>query len=204
MKIVLQYYLISNPDEVFITVLSYLQYSLNNAWNTSTDYASNELVYKFHTNDILNALSPADLLSEDYICIHQICCKEIKQTIVFANATAKTYYNVSHKSVSSTEKSMIYLWLFHDYIISDLINQKLLNQQIELFYVIKCINQPVYCLELLFTMYIHFIMSIAQLKSTLHESDLYNHQINVNLLFIENKDSTANKDIEMISAYKIE
>ena len=124
-EIDLCYFFILHSNEVFITVLSYLQDYLNNNWNLSTNYAFNELAYRFCVNNILNALSLTDLLFKNYIHLHQIYCEEVKKAIAFINVISKFYYNTKHKSI--TVELMTYLWLHHDYIISDLMNRKLLN-----------------------------------------------------------------------------
>lgn len=87
---------------------------------------------------------------------------------------------------------MIYICLFHDYIILSLTNWKLSNQCVNLFHIIKCISQLVYQLELLLTMHIHLIVSITQLKPA-PENDSYNCQSNINSPFIQN-DFINNKD----------
>ena len=104
-EITLHYFLILNSDKVYTTVLPYLQDSLNNSWNSSTDYALNKLAYGFQTNNTLNNL--IDVVSEEYNKLHQIYHKEVEQSIVFTNATSKSYYDSNHTSL--TLDSMIYL-----------------------------------------------------------------------------------------------
>ena len=99
---------------------------------------------------------------------------------------------------------MIYLQLFHRYIISDLINQKFLNQWVELFCILKCITYLVYQLKLSSMMQIHSVISIVQLKSAVSSDlNLYNWQSNVNSLFIENDVFINNNIIKTASSYKI-
>ena len=63
-------------DQVFTTILSYLQSSLNNSQNLSTDYTSNELFYKFHINNTFDAISSADVSLKNYTQLCQIYCKD--------------------------------------------------------------------------------------------------------------------------------
>ena len=137
-KIALYYFFTSNSDEIFITVLSYLQDSLNNSWNSSTNYALNKLAYKFWTNDILDVLSSTNISLKNYIWLCQIYCEKANESIVFINVMLKYYYDARHTSL--TLDFMTFLWLFQDYIISDLINRKLSNQCINFFCILKQIN----------------------------------------------------------------
>ena len=196
-EIALQYFLTTHSDKAFITVLLYLQDSLNNSQNSSTDYAPNELAYEFRTNDILDSLS-VDIFPEDYTHLCQIYCEDTEQAIAFVNVTSKSYYNIRHTSLIL--ESMMYLQLFHGYIIPELINKKLLNQHVGPFHIIEWIGQLAYWLKLLPIMCIHPVMSIAQLEPA-PENNLYNWQSNMNSLFIniENKDNT----IKSAPFYKI-
>ena len=126
-EIVLHYFLTLNFNKIFITVLLYLQDYLNNSWNLFISYTFNKLLYSFQTNDILDVLLTTDLLFEDYTYICQINYKEIKQVLVFANIILKSYYNEKHCFILLKLNVMIFLHLFHSYIIFSLINRKLLN-----------------------------------------------------------------------------
>ena len=201
-KITLHYYFMTSSDENFINILLYLQNYLNNFWNAFTDYALNELLYRFCINDILNALSSTDLSSEDYICLHQIYWEEAEQIIIFVNATFKSYYNANHQFITIKSDSMTYLRLFHNYIILNLMNRKLSNQCVESFCILKWIDHLVYWLELLFIMYIHFVVLIVQLELIIvSENNLYNCQFNVNSSFIENNSNINNINTALF--YKI-
>ena len=202
-EIAFWYFLTLNSDKVFTTILLYLQGSLNNSWNLSTDYAFNELFYRFCTNNTFNMISSANLALKNYSRLHQIYCEDAEHIIIFANVMSKHYYNAKHTLLIIDE--MIYLWLFHEYIISDLTNQKFLNQQVKSFYILECIDHLVYQLKLSFTMWIHSVISIAQLKLTvLSDFDLYNWQLNTNSLSVENNISINNDAVETASLYKIE
>ena len=134
-KIVLCYFLTLNLDEAFITILLYLQDSLNNSWNSFISYALNKLVYEFWINNTFNALLSANISSESYIQFCQIYCEKTDESIVFINIMLKHYYDARHTSL--TLNFMTFLWLFQDYIISDLINKKLLNQCVDSFCILE-------------------------------------------------------------------
>ena len=86
----------------------------------------------------------------------------------------------------------MYLQLFHDYIISELINRKLLNQCVDSFHIIEWINQLAYQLKLSSIMRIHPVVSIAQLEPA-PENAPYNRQSNTKppLINIKNEDDTS-------------
>ena len=76
--------------------------------------------------------------------------KEIEKTTFFANVKVKIYYDIKHKSLLLNSKNRIYIRLHHEYKLLDKINRKLKNQRCELFEMIKCVEQFVYKLKLLF------------------------------------------------------
>ena len=191
-----------NSDKVFITVLSYLQDSLNNNQNLSTDYTSNKLFYRFCMNNTLDVISSVNLALKNYSRLCQIYCEDTEYIIVFANVMSKHYYDMKHIFLIINE--MIYLQLFHRYIISDLTNQKFLNQWVESFCILEHIDHLVYQFELLFTMQIHSVILIVQLKSAVSlDLNLYNWQLNVNSSFVENNIFINDDVVKTASSYKI-
>ena len=66
-----------------------------------------------------------------------------------------------------------------------------------LFKIKRQIKILIYKLKLLSIMYIHLIILIAQLKSTLRENNLYKQQVNLKSLSVLNKNDN-------VSLYKIE
>ena len=196
-KIVLYYFLISHSDEVFTTVLLYLQNYLNN-FKIFMNYVSNEIVYEFWVNDTLDTLCPLNLALKNYSKLHQIYCEDAEHIIIFVNVMSKHYYNARHTLLIINE--MIYLQLFHRYIISDLTNQKLSNQCIRFFQMIKCIDNLIYHLKVSSTMQIYLIVSIVQLESASHKFNLYNCYLYMNLFSIENK---QNNNVKTLFFYEI-
>lgn len=80
------------------------------------------------TISTLNKLLSPDLFLKDYTHIWQIYHKNAEHIIAFTNVILKSYYDAIHQSMKLKPDSMIYLYLFHSYIISDLSNHKLSNQ----------------------------------------------------------------------------
>ena len=118
-----------------------------------------------------------DLTSQNYNRFRQIKRKNVKIVMTFANAVNKTRYNKTHRIMKLTSKSMIYLRLHQNYIISNLFNKKLFNQRIDSFKILKTIsNNQTYRLKLSSIIKIHLVVFIAQLKSitfSLLNSDSY-------------------------------
>ena len=180
-EIALRFHL-TNSDalsEEWLSLLSYIQIILNNSTNFTIDFALNELCYEFRINNTLDLLQ--DLSAEDYFRLRQMKREEAESAIAFANALYKAQYDFSHISMKLHEGDMIYLRLHHDYKISGLKNKKLSNQRVDSFRIIQKVGNLVYRLELSSTMFIHPVISIAQLKPAMPGSDPYgrpwNHQL---------------------------
>ncbi len=185
-EIALRYFLTSHPEEAFTTALPYLQGSLNNSRNASTGYAPNELAYGFRTNDTLDTLTKTDLTPEDYTRIRQIYREEAEDSIAFANATSKSYYDAKHTPLTIGSKA--YLRLFHGYTIPGLTNRKLSNQRVGPFQILRRVGTLAYELKLPPTMKIHPVVSVAQLEpAPLAEDDPYNREQNAEPPPVENE-----------------
>ena len=85
----------------------FLQIEFNNVKQFVTDYASNELIYKFKINDSINML--ADLTLKNYNYFRQIKRKNVEAIMTFANAINKSRYNQAHRVIKLTSKFLIYL-----------------------------------------------------------------------------------------------
>ena len=85
----------------------------------------------------------------------------------------KTIYDNKHIRIDLKKNLYVYLKLYHDYIILNIINKKLFNQRVESLKVFKKIENLTYHLKLSFVMKIHFIMFIVQLKLMLLNENLY-------------------------------
>ena len=164
------------------------------------EYVSNEFVYEFKINDTLNML--ADLSFENYNQLRQIKRENVEIAITFVNVLNKVRYDAIHKTLKFKIDDKMYLRLHHDYIIFDLFNHKLSKQRVKFFFVIEKIDNFVFRLQLFFVMKIHFVVSIAQLKSTTRDANSYNRIVDKNSSSIHEKQFIAL--IEQISLYEIE
>lgn len=102
---------------------------------------------------------------------------QIEESLAFANAIAKVWYNKSHKAISLPTESEAYLRLYYEYEISGIGNKKLHPQRIEPFKIIDKIDSLAYQLQLPPLMKIHSMISIAQLEPS-QDSDPYKRQVN--------------------------
>lgn len=81
--------------------------------------------------------------------------------IAFADAKAKLQYNKLHIDIEFKVRDKVYLWLYKKYTLPDAPNKKLSNQQVGLFKVTQRIKQLAYKLNLLLSMKIHSVVSVA-------------------------------------------
>ena len=98
---------------------------------------------------------------------------DTKDTITWAVMQVKHYYDVNHHSQFFTVKDKVLLHLHCSYKLSEIMNQKLKQQFIELFKVTEWIECLIYRLNLPSVWKIHNIISIAHLESV-SANDLYN------------------------------
>lgn len=193
-EIELRYYLISNFDENFTEILSYLQSTLNNSASASTDLALNEIVYEFKTHNIIELL--ADLSSKDFSRLREIKRDQAKKAISKTNLIAKHRYDLCHMSIQLRFNA--YLRLHHDYTILELENKKLFNQRTDSFKVLSKIEKLIYELKLSLIMIIYSVIFIAQLESVLERDNSYSRNR------ISNLSSMQTQNDENNSFYKIE
>jgi hypothetical protein len=161
-EIALRYYVTANPDEPWTKALPFIQATLNNSKNSSTNMSPNEVIYGFRTNDTLSLL--ADLPPEDFSRLRQIKREEAEEAIAFANVNAKFHYDKRHRPLTLQVGDEAYLRLHRGYIIPGVTNRKLSHQRIGPFRILRKVGPLAYHLNLPPTMKIHPIVSVAQLE----------------------------------------
>ena len=132
--------------------------------------------------------------------MRQIKREQIEDVIVFVNILIKAYYDKSYIALRLARDNMIYLRLYHEYGILNLINRKLHYQKIDSFKILEKVKSLAYRLKLSLIMKIHFIVLITQLKSA-SKNDFYNRIRNINLFFVEEKDEDV--DFDFVFKYKL-
>ena len=172
LKIVLRFWLSNSKNKNWIEALSYLTIFNNNSINVSIDFALNELSYEFRVNDTLSLFE--NLFAKNYNRLRQIKRKFVEKVMTFVNVMHKLRYDVNHVVVNIKIKNKVFLRLHVDYIIFDLINEKLSQQRVEFFKILVKVDILAYKLELSFIMQIHSVISIAQLKLASKDANLYN------------------------------
>lgn len=166
-EIALRFHLTTGTND-WLSVLPFLQASLNNSVTSVTGFAPNELVYGFRVRDTLGLL--ADLPPEDFNQLRLIKREEADDALAFVNAISKARYDHSHMSMNLAEGSQAYLRLHHGYSIPG-VNPKLSNQRVGPFPVLEKVGNLAYRLELPGVMRIHPVISIAQLEPSPDRSE---------------------------------
>ena len=117
----------------------------------------------------------------------------------------KLRYDAKHIELKLVVDDYVYLCFYNDYIISNLTNQKLHQQRVNSFKILKKIDTLIYRLKLPLVMKIHSVIFIAQLKSSSSsDADLYrrsrSNQKNSSSIQIENDSESKNS----VKFYEIE
>ena len=157
----------------------------------------NELLYNFNVRNTFKLLTK--LSQKDFFRLRQIKREQAEDIIIFVNTLTKAYYNKSHIALKLTRDNITYLRLYHEYEISDLVNQKLHYQKIDLFKILEKIKSLVYYLKLSSIIKIYSIISMIQLKF-ISKDDSYKRVRNINLSAIKEKDE--NVDLDFVFKYK--
>ena len=163
-EIAIRYYVTANPGSNgdWILLLPYLQGCLNNSKNQSTGVSPNEILYGFNVRDAFGFLS--DLPPEHFNRLRLLKREQAEESLAFANAMAKAYYDKSHKPLNLAKGSTAYLRLHQGYEIPGTTNHKLHQQRVGPFKVLDKVGQLAYRLELPPVMKIHPVVSVVQLE----------------------------------------
>ena len=203
LKIALRFWLSNSNNINWLKTLSYLTTTNNNATSVTIDFVLNELIYEFRVNDSLTLLK--NLPTKNYNRLRQIKRKSVEEVMTFVNVMRKLRYDAAHIELKLTVDDYVYLCLYHDYTILDLINKKLNQQRVDFFKILKKINTLTYRLELSSIMQIHSMISKTQLKSaSTSDVDLYRRsRSNVeHSSFVQLKNDSDSKN--SIKFYEIE
>lgn len=189
-EIIIQFFITTNSDEDWIIILSYLQGTTNNFKNQSMKVTLNEILYDQTVKDTVDLLHTFNLSLKNYMWLRQMKRDEADSIMIFANVVMKVRYDKSHKFIMIKLDDDVYLWLHHEYEISDVENRKLTLQRVKSFKVLKMILNDLVCkLTLPSIMKIHSIISIAQLKLIFEDQNFYNRVWNDESSFIWKKDN---------------
>ena len=121
-KIALQYYMIENSEEDWVSFLSFLQINMNNIINTLTGWSSNEILLRHKMNDLITLLSVMNVTEVKRKRIqHQ---REAEDSITFMNVNMKIQYDWNHKLLTLKKKDWVFIKLYKEYKMQR-VNQKL-------------------------------------------------------------------------------
>ena len=170
-------------------MLSYLQTKNNNVKQFVIDFTLNEITYDFKINDNLKMFF--DLSSKNFNRLKLIKREKVEIVMTFVNVINKTRYDLHYKIFDDSFKidSMMYLRFYQNYTISKLFNKKFFNQKINFFKILKIVKvfKQTFRLKNFFVMKIHFVVFIAQLKSTTFDLNSYNKLLKSNSSSIKKK-----------------
>ena len=157
-KIILRYFLTAYLEDDFIVILPYLQITLNNSRNVSINLVPSEVIYNFFINNALRLLN--NLSIKNFSTLRNMKREEVEDLITQAHAIAKTYYNTKYKSLYLKPGDQVFLTLYRDYTLRNLLNKKLSQQRAGSFKILAKIRKLVYKLNLLSLIKIYLIVSI--------------------------------------------
>ncbi len=185
-EIIMRYAIMKEKE--FIRFISFIQVSLNNFVNTSTNLSSNEVLYEFKMKKSLNFLriedeNSATILKEDRIILK----KKVEKAIAFANTSMKIRYDSKRTQLDLRSDDSVYFKLHKEYIQSDFTNRKFVKQGLESVKIIEKVDKLVYRLEILKSWKIHSIISMTHLESASIEEDSYDR---------ETKESESIEDVQ--------
>ncbi len=195
-KITLWFLLFSINESLWSSLLISLQANFNNFMFVNTDKSFNEIVYDFKTINISSLINSEDCFN--YTVKQSINVFEAADAITFAKIKMKAWYDYNHKSMILWIKDYAFLWLHHNYHLSDHSFKKLSQQYCNSFLIIKWVKKLAYELELSSHWRIHSIIFIVQLKSAFKNADSFKHSRSDNSFFIE-----VEKNINKWVSYEI-
>jgi hypothetical protein len=135
----------------FVKLISSIQRSLNNFFNSFIDLSLNELLYEFKVRESLDLLAHENdensttALKEK----RNILKKKVEEAIVFANAIMKIRYDSIKISLNLKVKDVVYLKLHKEYIQSEMINRKFSKQRFEFVKILEKVENLAYKLKIL-------------------------------------------------------
>jgi hypothetical protein len=199
-EIALRYFLTSNSNDSWHETLSFLQHSYMNIM-ISTEYSSNQMLYELNTNWKLfmlaktntNSAQEASEKNSKLSRFRDIVRMNVINVIDFVNVRSKVIYDRSHKAIAFNEEDKVYLRLHREYFLLEKENTKLSQQRSDSYVIKRKIERAAYELKLSKNARIHSIISIAQLKSTEKDSNLYDRFRSINSEFVEMKENTSIK-----------
>jgi hypothetical protein len=193
-EIALRYLLTSNSNLSWHEAFSSLQHDLMN-FITFTRFTSNQALYEVNIRLSLMTLNDHAV---DSTITRKFIRKKVADVIDFVNARFKIIYDDKHKFFAFNSEDKIYLRLHREYILSKKNNHKLFNQRSDSYLIKRKIENAVYELILSQNARIHFVISIAQLKSAKDDSNFFDRFRSINSDFVKmNEDTSTRRSYEV-------
>ena len=182
-------------------MMSRFQRDFNNAI-INVDKSFNEVVYDFTSFQISNLSFLSNFLT-NVLSLRKrrlIIKHEIIDVIAFEQMNVKFHYNRKHQSFNMKFEDYVLLRLHKEYKISFVINKKIDQQYVDLFFVIEKIDNLTYRLVISNNWRINSIFNVVQLKfcSISHDDSFHRFKSNhFDFVYVEN-------DIFIVKFFEIE
>ena len=191
-------------------VLFVIQRHFNNHRSIVIDKTFNEIVYDFTSMQFFSLRKFVDakqsimkwkLFTKTSFSFFARVKIEIVDFIAFAQMQIKHHYDRKYQFLYMKFENYVYIRLHHEYDIFAIamFESKFSQQYVELFKILKKIDQLFYRFDLFTHWRIYFVLSMTQLKSTSFDENFYRKSrfIHSNFVFVE-------KNIELIKFFEIE
>ena len=160
---------------------------LNNSLNAVTKYALNKINFSIKTKDPLAFINI--LVNEEQKRLHSYQWKEAEESITYTNLIIKKHHDIKYKSIKFKINNKVYLNLHQEYKLDKNDSHHKLEVQCTGSYkVLKQVNNLIYWLKLLETIWIHNVVLVTQLKPY-PKADSYKKESRLNFDSVEKQDS---------------
>ena len=170
-EIALRYLITGKPGVNWLDALPAMQSAFNNQKSASTGRSPNEILYGFNIRGTLGLLGPLPHL--DHEVARQMHQRDARDSVAFANARAKAYFDGRHRLVRFVEGDQVLLRLHKGYQLPGEHNPKLSRRYAGPFTVKRMISQGAYELDLPEDWRVHPVITTEQLEPLPDEPDPY-------------------------------
>ena len=147
----------------WVKVLPSLSATLNNSVSSTTGMSPNEYITGAKAREIPDMVNPtkADKSHEQMVLDREVFRQEVRDSLTWANAKAKLWYDHKHKPLIMKPGDKAWLRLHRGYCLPGKPNRKLSQQRMGPFKILERIGQLAYRLELPERYKIHPVISVA-------------------------------------------
>ena len=124
-----------------------MQITINNSLNNIIDLTFNKIYYDFRVKNFISILFVDNLVFEDikvFSKLRLVKREKVDNIIIFITIFIKVKYDFKYLTLSLKKDNEIHLKLYHEYLISNLINRKLSQQRVDPFKILIKIDHLTY------------------------------------------------------------